>query len=102
MAISTDSVKGKQGDAGDGGAAAEVAAGKATAADLAAEAKAEPEDDAARAEREPDPRLDSRSKAERTAVVDRSIVAQHVNGPDLAGQAEYTKKYLDGLKKDAK
>lgn len=97
MALSTGSIKGKAVEASEK-AEAEVAA--ATAADVKAEQKAEPEDDAARAKAPVDPRLDSRGENERSGVRDwGDVVPQHINGPDLAGQAEYTKKYLASLDK---
>lgn len=53
---------------------------------------------AGKKEQEPDPRLDGRSAEERAAGSQPrdpdAVPPQQVSGPDLAGQAAYTAKYL--------
>jgi len=49
---------------------------------------------------EVDARLDNRTGADRPRQVDFPAVPQQVDGPDVAHQAEFTRRYLDNLKKE--
>lgn len=47
-----------------------------------------------------DPRLDNRTGTERPKRTDFPAVPQQVDGPDIAHQKEFTKRYLDNLQAD--
>lgn len=47
-----------------------------------------------------DARLDNRVGAQRPQRVDFPAVPQQVDGPDVAHQAEFTRRYLDNLQSD--